>query len=138
MSPTRAFALGSVLALSAGLIAADAPDAPTLVLTGATIHTQTDAGDFTGTVVIRDGKIVAVGTNVQLPPGAKVVDVSKCVITPGLIDAHGSHGLNPAAANEGGRDATLNILDAVDPFDDDWRDAARQGVTAVYVQPAAN
>src|SRR5206468_3076573 len=83
-------------------------------------------------------KIVAVGTNVQLPPGAKVVDVSKCVITPGLIDAHGALGLNPAAANEGGREATLNSLDAVDPFADDWRDAARQGVTAVYVQPAGS
>jgi imidazolonepropionase-like amidohydrolase len=29
-------------------------------------------------------------------------------------------------------------LDAVDPFADDWRDAARQGVTAVYVQPSGS
>src|SRR5262249_43333372 len=54
-----------------------------------------------------------------------------------LIDARGALGLNPAAAREGGRDATLNVLDAVDPFADDWRDAARQGVTAVYVQPGS-
>ena len=47
-------------------------------------------------------------------------------------------GLNPAAAGETGRDATLDILDAVDPFSEDWRDAARQGITAVYLQPAAN
>lgn len=138
MSPTRAIALGSVLALSAAVLAADAPDAPTLVLTGAVIHTQTDAGVFSGTIVVRDGKIAAVGANVQLPPGAKVIDVSKCVITPGLIDAHGALGLNAAAANEGGRDANLNVLDAIDPFSNDWRDAARQGVTAVYVQPAAS
>src|SRR5437588_40731 len=36
------------------------------------------------------------------------------------------------------RAAALDVLDAVDPFADDWRDAARQGVTAVYVQPAGS
>jgi imidazolonepropionase-like amidohydrolase len=114
------------------------PDSPTLALTDAWIRTQTEAGEFVGTVVVRDGKIVALGPNVQAPAGAKVVNASKCVITPGLIDSRSRLGLNAAAASESGREATLDILDAVDPFAADWRDAARQGVTAVYVQPAGS
>jgi imidazolonepropionase-like amidohydrolase len=125
-----------VLAVMSVIADEPAPQ-PTLALMGALIRTQTEAGDFVGSVIIRDGKIVSVAKNVDVPAGAKVIDASKCVITPGLIDAHGTIGLNPAAASETGRDATLDILDAVDPFSDDWRDAARQGVTAVYVQPAA-
>jgi imidazolonepropionase-like amidohydrolase len=119
---------------------APAPASParTLALVGGLIRTQTDAGDFVGTVVITDGKIVALGRSVTIPPDARRIDVAGHVITPGLIDAHGSLGLNSAAAREGGRDAGLNILDAVDPFAEDWRDAAAQGVTAVYVQPAGS
>jgi imidazolonepropionase-like amidohydrolase len=109
-----------------------------LALVGATIRTQTDAGDFVGTVVIAGGKVVAVGPDVPVPGGARRIDLRGHVITPGLIDARSTLGLNPAAAKEGGRDADLNILDAVDPFAEDWRDAARQGVTAVYVQPASS
>jgi imidazolonepropionase-like amidohydrolase len=140
MSRLSVLVFGPALALTAGLIAADgdAPDTKSLALKDALIRTQTEAGDFVGTVLIRDGKIAAVGLQVEVPADATVVDVSRCVITPGLIDAHGTLGLNAAAARESGRDATLSILDAVDPFADDWRDAARQGVTAVYVQPGGS
>ncbi len=128
------------VALAAGLLAADEPasEGKTLALKGGLVRTQADAGDFVGTVVIRDGKIAEVGANVPIPAGATILDVPRCVITPGLIDAHGTLSLHPGAAAEGGREAALNILDAVDPFSEDWRDAARQGVTAVYVQPSGN
>src|SRR6266851_1713154 len=117
MVRTRLLALGLALTLAAYVLAVDPPNSPrTIALTGALIHTQTDAGDFVGTIVIRDGKIIAVGPDAAFPPDAKVIDAAKCVITPGLIDAHGTLGLNSSAAAEGGRDATLNILDAVDPF----------------------
>src|SRR5262249_55676139 len=112
--------------------------APSLVLTGALIRTQTDAGDFVGTIVIRDGNIVAIGPKLAVQAGATIIDATGGVITPGLIDAHGTLRLPPTALSEGGRDGVLDILDAVDPFSDDWRDAARQGITAVYVQPAGS
>src|SRR5262249_56930948 len=105
---------------------------------GAPIRTQTEARDFVGTIVIRDGKIVAIGPKLAVQAGSRLIDASGCVITPGLIDARGTLGLHPAAATEGGRDGVLDILDAVDPFSDDWRDAARQGITAVYVPPAGS
>src|SRR5438105_1212018 len=121
MGRSRRVALAIAMLLAAGLIADEGP-APkaTIALTGATIRTQTEAGDFVGTIVLRDGKIVELGPAVKPPAGASVIDVSGCVITPGLIDAHGTLGLNSGAAAEGGREASLDILDAVDPFSDDW------------------
>ena len=135
-----AFALTLVLAAGGPSAEAPAPvpDAKPLALVGALIRTQTDAGDFVGTVVIRDGKIAAVGRDVKPPPDAQIVDVARHVIVPGLIDARGSVGLNPAAGRESGSGAALQIVDAIDPYSDDWRDAARQGVTAVYAQPSGS
>src|SRR5262245_10452753 len=110
MGRTRAFALGLFPALAAGLLAAEAPvGAPgpkPIAVVGATVRTQTDAGDIVGTIVVRDGKVTALGKDVPIPADATRIDGTGCVVAPGLIDARGALGLNPAAAREGGRDAT--------------------------------
>src|SRR3982750_2356374 len=46
------------------------PEPRPLALVGGLIRTQTDAGDFVGTIVVRDGKIVAIGPNAPVPPDA--------------------------------------------------------------------
>src|SRR5215203_1439064 len=46
-----------------------------------------------GTVVIRDGKIEAVGTNVSVPAGAQTIDGSGLSVYPGMIDAGTNMGL---------------------------------------------
>jgi imidazolonepropionase-like amidohydrolase len=109
----------------------------TIALTGATIRTQSEVGDLVGTIVIEDRKIKAIGSVVAIPANAVRIDVSHCVITPGLIDARSVMWLTPGAAKETGATGNLNILDGVDPFAEDWRESARQGVTAVYVQPGS-
>lgn len=140
MGRARFLAFGSILILTLVLHSAESPaPAPVpetrpIAIVGATIRTLTDSGDLIGTIVIRDGKIAELGPDVKPPSGALVIDAAKCVVVPGLIDAHGVVGLNSGAARESGSNAGLNIVDAVDPFADDWRDAARQGVTAVYAQ----
>jgi imidazolonepropionase-like amidohydrolase len=40
------------------------------------------------TILIRDGKVDAVGNNVTIPPNAKIIDLSKMTVLPGLIDCH--------------------------------------------------
>jgi imidazolonepropionase-like amidohydrolase len=107
-----------------------------LALVGGRILTQTDAGPVEGTVVIRDGAVVAVGPAVAVPADATRIDVTGLVVTPGLIDARSTLWLPPAAAHEGAGDGSLDVLDGVDPHDEDWKEVVRQGVTAVYVQPA--
>lgn len=61
---------------------------------GKTVHTMTGAPIRDGVVIIRDGKITAVGTSAALPipEGFRVLDAA--VVTPGLIDAHSTVGLS--------------------------------------------
>jgi imidazolonepropionase-like amidohydrolase len=40
------------------------------------------------TILIRDGKIDALGNNVTIPPNAKIIDLTKMTVLPGLIDCH--------------------------------------------------
>jgi imidazolonepropionase-like amidohydrolase len=40
------------------------------------------------TILIRDGKIEAVGSNVSIPSNAKIIDLTKMTVLPGLIDCH--------------------------------------------------
>jgi len=70
-----------------------------VAIRNATILTVTRGTIQNGTIVMRDGKISAVGTNVQIPAGATVVDGTGKFVTPGIIDAH-SHIANDAI-NEG-------------------------------------
>ena len=51
-----------------------------------------------GTLLIEDGKITAIGTEIEVPSEATVIDAAGQWVTPGLIDAH-SHlsGLNEPA-----------------------------------------
>lgn len=88
-----------------------------------------------GDVLIRDGKIVAVGKGIDIPSDAKRIDVKGMHVTPGLIDVRSSLWLTAAAAREGASNGSLNAVDGIDLFSEDWREVARQGVTTVYVQP---
>src|SRR5437773_2159289 len=91
---------GAALTLTAGPAAEPEGAAPaplpeqsrTLALVGGLIRTQTDAGDFVGTVVIRDGKIAALGPDVAVPADARRIEIVGHIVTPGLIDARGTLG----------------------------------------------
>jgi imidazolonepropionase-like amidohydrolase len=40
------------------------------------------------TIIVRDGKIESVGNNLTIPSNAKIIDLSKMTVLPGLIDCH--------------------------------------------------
>jgi len=77
------------LILCAGLALAQ-----NLVVKGKTVHTMAGAAITDGVVVIKDGKIAAVGkaAEIKLPDGVKVIEAA--VVTPGLIDARGTVGVS--------------------------------------------
>ncbi len=41
-----------------------------------------------GVIIVNDNKITAIGANVQIPAGAKVIDLGNTTLMPGFIDAH--------------------------------------------------
>jgi imidazolonepropionase-like amidohydrolase len=51
-----------------------------------------------GTVVVRDGKIAAVGADVQVPAGATIIDGKGMQVYPGLFDAYSRLGLTEIGA----------------------------------------
>lgn len=116
---------------------AEAPEAVTIVLTNATIWTSGPQGKIeNGTVVVSDGKIVAVGgaDEIDIPEGATEFDASGKHITPGIIDAH-THIATDGGVNEGSQNVTaeVRIADFVDPDDIDIYRQLAGGVTAANI-----
>ena len=71
----------------------DTPEG-TAVLRGARIVTMKgDEVIASGDIVVRNNRIVAVGTNVQVPQGARVIDVRGKTIVPGFVDTHAHLGV---------------------------------------------
>lgn len=69
------------------------PPRGTFAIRNARIVTVSGADIENGTVVIRDGKIAAVGTNVDIPTNAQTIDARGLSIYPGMIDAGTAMGL---------------------------------------------
>ena len=78
------------------------------LIRNATVLTAT-RGTLTGTdVLIRGGKIAAVGPNLQAPAGARVIDATGKYVMPGIIDAH-SHSMMDGSVNECTRSVTSMV-----------------------------
>ncbi len=111
-----------------------------IALKGATVLTVTRGTIRDGTVVMRDGKIAAVGgPDTNVPAGAEVVDVTGRFVSPGIIDAH-SHIANDSI-NEGGTTVSsmTGMHDVLDPTDMSiYRDLAGGLTTANILHGSAN
>jgi imidazolonepropionase-like amidohydrolase len=135
----KKFFLGSGLVLAAISTHEVRPTAqsaqpPVVAIRGGTVLTVTRGTIQNGVVVLRDGKIAAVGgPNTAIPAGADVVDASGRFVTPGIIDAHSHIGAD--SINEGGTTVSsmTGIEDVLDPTDINiYRDLAG-GLTAANV-----
>jgi N-acetylglucosamine-6-phosphate deacetylase len=108
------------------------PPQENVALVNATLWTCADAGLLErATVLIESGKIVAVGQDVALPDGFKVIDCSGKHVTPGIIDCH-SHAASDGGMNEMGEAITaeVRIADFFDPDDITIYRQLAGGVTA--------
>ena len=68
-------------------------ESTTYAIRGATIHTLVGDPIANGTVVISDGRIMAVGAAVAIPSGANVIDASGLHVYPGMFNAYSQLGL---------------------------------------------
>jgi imidazolonepropionase-like amidohydrolase len=78
----------------------------TFAIVGAKIVTVTGGVIDNGTILIRDGKIAAIGTNVSVPAGAERIDGKGLSVYPGMIDAATNMGLTEIAQ---GANATVDV-----------------------------
>jgi len=84
---------------------------PPILIRNATIMTATGQEIANGSLLMKDGKIVAVGKSVDAPADAAVVDGTGKYVTPGLIDDHSHLGVYAAP----GTDAESDGNEATNP-----------------------
>ena len=110
----------------------DAP-APAVAIRNATIMTVSEGTIEGGTILLREGKIAALGKEIRVPEGATVIDATGRYVTPGLIDPH-SH-IASDATNEGSIavSSMVRIEDVIDPTDINIYREAAGGVTTSHV-----
>ncbi|MFI5114831.1 MAG: amidohydrolase [Terriglobales bacterium] len=131
---TRTFALYCVcLAMTlASAFAQSAAAHPDVVIKNATVMTVTHGNIKNGSVYIKDGKIAAVGENVNAPSSATVVviDAGGKYLTPGIVDSH-SHIALDDDVNEATSPITPHMMmkDAFDYQDKAIYRALAGGVT---------
>jgi imidazolonepropionase-like amidohydrolase len=120
-----------IIALSVFTLLAAGLGAQDIALKGGTILTITQGTIENGTVVIQKGKITAVGADVKIPAGIKVVDVTGKFVMPGIIDSHSHIALTDI--NEATDPVTPQIWmwEALEPGSDSIKKTLAGGVTAV-------
>ncbi len=74
------------------------PQAEAVAMRGATIHTVTNGVIENGTILFDNGVITAVGANIDIPAGTRVIDATGKHIYPGLIDAYSTVGISEIGA----------------------------------------
>lgn len=85
-----------------------APAQPTLIIRNATVETLGPAGRLEqATVIIRDGKIAAVGKDVPVPDFAEVIDAQGGTVMPGIVDPYFQVAITAATADSGERTAVI-------------------------------
>ena len=99
-----------------------------------------------GTVLIENGRISAVGADLTVPSGAQVIDATGKWVLPGFIEAHGHVGIHEEANGWAGNDtnemtgpnmAAVRAIDAINIDDEGFRDALSGGVTTIVVKPGS-
>ncbi|MEM6292114.1 MAG: amidohydrolase [Myxococcota bacterium] len=121
-------------------------DAPAVLLRGGRVMTATGVIYERGDVLLREGKVEAVGASVDTPTDVTVLDVTGKTVTPGIIDTHShlgvyaSPGLN---AHSDGNEAVAPTTPQVISADGYWPqdpqiDRARAGgVTTMLILPGS-
>ena len=133
-------------ACAAAFIAAvSTPAAQTVAITGGKVYPVSGPPIENGTVLIKDGKIVAVGANVTVPADAEKVDASGKWVTPGLVDAETQLGLVEVGFGAGANESRARSEQGITPDFTSWDGlnprsvlippAREEGVTSVMSTP---
>lgn len=119
-----------------------------IAITNGKVVTVTGETYEKGTVLVDEGKIAAVGKNVEIPADAQIIDAEGCWVTPGLIDCH-THISNfneprtnpsiPLDGNEMSSPITPQVraIDAVNPYDYAIDVVRKAGFSTVCILPGS-
>ncbi len=115
------------------------------LLKGATVLTGTGERLDDADVLMADGRIIAIGSNLEAGE-ANVIDASERWITPGIIDVHSHLGVYPSPGTEShsdGNEATAPVTaevwaeHSVWPHDPGFATALAGGITSMQILPGS-
>jgi imidazolonepropionase-like amidohydrolase len=131
MTMKRYHLIGLCLFLALGVPVLAQGSGETLIR-NATIMTASRGTIENGSILIRNGKIVAVGKDVTAGPNAKIIDATGMYVTPGIIDAHSHSALD--GVNEGSLSVTsmVRMRDVVDDTDINIYRQLAGGTTTIH------
>lgn len=116
-----------------------------LLIKNGIINTITN-GTIEGDILIKDGKIVEVGSNIASRDYVEIIDASNKFVFPGFIDAHTHLGLWEDGMGFEGADGNeetdpitphLSPIDAINPMDNTFKEAVQGGITSVCTTPGS-
>ena len=119
-----------------GTLHSNAQETP-IAYTGALIYTISGSPIENGTMVVQDGKIISVGTNVNIPNDAIIHDVKGKVMMPGLIDTHSHLGNGSGGDRSNALHPDVRLLDALDPMAFNLMKARSGGLTTLNIMPGS-
>jgi imidazolonepropionase-like amidohydrolase len=118
-----------------------------VAIVGGTLHTLEDDAAREGmTLLVADGRIRAVGENLEIPPGYERIDAAGRVVTPGLIESYSQMGLMEISGEASTVDTHVaefrlgpgfDVQYAINPASTLLPVNRRDGVTRAVVAPAA-
>lgn len=116
-----------------------------LFIKNGVINTVTN-GIIHGDILIENGKIIEIGTNISHPQDAQVIDANGNQVYPGFIDAHTHLGLWEDGMGFEGADGNeetdpitphLNPIDGINPMERSFEEARNGGITSVCSTPGS-
>lgn len=119
----------------------------TFLIKGGLIHDAVNATPYIADILAIDGRITKIQPDISTKEAAKVVDATGLFVYPGLVDAHSHIGLDGYGIGFEGRDYNevndiltphLRAIDAINPMDETFIQAALGGVTSVATGPGSS
>ena len=142
LGTVRRLTTAAALAIALGPAAAVGQ---TIAITGGKVYPVSGPVIENGTVLVRDGKIAAVGANVAVPNGATRIDATGKWVTPGLINALTGLGVTEigqvqatvdrSARGDSGVAAAFPVWEGINPASTMFAPARNDGITSVVVVP---
>jgi imidazolonepropionase-like amidohydrolase len=144
ISPLRFPALAAVILPISLAAVPTSICAQAVAITNGEVHTVSGPVIPGGTVVLENGVITAVGLDVAIPPGARIIDASGKIVTPGLFDSSTRLGVTEVGSYEGTSDgssgnprmtAAFNVAEGINPNTTLIPVARVEGITRAVVAP---
>ncbi|HHZ01429.1 MAG TPA: amidohydrolase [Tissierellia bacterium] len=117
-----------------------------LVIKNGYIKTMDGEDIQRGQIIIKDGKIIAIGKDLEIPEEAEVIDAEGLLVTPGLVEAHCHIGMWEEGIGFEGSDGNeavdpitphLRAIDGINPMEQGFQDAIEGGVTTAVTGPGS-